>query len=303
MERITTQMTVQTTLADLNSGLSRLDTTQQELSSGLRINEPSDDPYGTSLAMELNGQLAGLTSYSNNVTGGTGWTQAASTALSDINNVTERVRELTVEAANGTNSQANLSSMADEVDQLKGEIKQDANSQYDGQYIFAGTLTTTQPYTSASDAYNGNSGAGAAIYRQIGPGATLQINTDISSVLGNGQPDNKLLSVLDDISQHLQGGTAADQTALSTTDLQNLDANLQTLQGMQASVGATQDRLQLASGRIQDLQLSTTTTLSNTEDADFAQTSIDFSTAQAAYNAALQSSAKIIQDSLLNFLQ
>ncbi len=303
MERITTQMTAQMTMTDLNSSLNRLSHTQNELSSGLRITQPSDDPYGTSLAMELNGQLAGLTSYTNSVNDGSGWTDATSTALSDINSVAQRVRELVVEAANGTNNPSNLSAMASEINQLKDEIKQDANTEYDGQYVFAGTLTSTQPYGNASDAYQGNSGASAAINRQIGPGTSLQINTDISGLLGNGQPDNGLLSVLSDISQHLQAGTPAAANALGTTDLQHLDANLQTLQGMQASVGATQDRLALASARIQDLQLSETQTLSNTQDADIAQTSIDFSTQQAAYNAALRASASIVQDSLLNFLQ
>jgi flagellar hook-associated protein 3 FlgL len=131
----------------------------------------------------------------------------------------------------------------------------------------------------------------------------LQINTDISQLLGNGGSDGKLLSVLDSISQDLQSGTSAGQNNLGTTDLNNLDSSIQTLQGLQATVGASQDRLQLASARIQDLQVSDTQTLSNTEDADMAQTAINYSTAQAAYNAALQATASIVQDSLLNFLQ
>ncbi len=61
MERITTLMTSQQTISDLNQAFNRLSRTQEQLSSGKRINKPSDDPYGTSLAMQLNGQLADLT--------------------------------------------------------------------------------------------------------------------------------------------------------------------------------------------------------------------------------------------------
>ena len=80
--RITTLMTSQLTLADLQQSQDRLDTTQQQLSSGKRINQPSDDPYGTSLTLQLNRQLSNLNSYSGNVTDATGWTQASGTALS-----------------------------------------------------------------------------------------------------------------------------------------------------------------------------------------------------------------------------
>ena len=97
--RITNQMTSQMTLAGIESALDRLDTTQQELSTGKSINQPSDNPSGTALALQLNTDLSNLTSYSNNVTDGTGWTTAQSSALTDITNSVQRIQELTTEAA------------------------------------------------------------------------------------------------------------------------------------------------------------------------------------------------------------
>ena len=75
--RITNQMAAQTTLAGIETALDQLDTTQQQLSTGKRINQPSDDPSGTALALKLNTDLANLTNYSNQVTDGTGWSQAS----------------------------------------------------------------------------------------------------------------------------------------------------------------------------------------------------------------------------------
>jgi flagellar hook-associated protein 3 FlgL len=299
MERITTLMTSQRTINDINQALDRLNVTQQQLTTGKRINQPSDDPYGASLAIQLNGDLAGLGAYSRNISDGTAWTQTADASLGNIGNIVQRVRELVVEGANNTNNQSGLTAAAAEVDQLTEAIKQEANSSYDGQHIFSGTTTTTAPYQSgATDTYQGNTGV---INRQIGPGATVQVNTDISQLLGNGlaSGDGKLLDVLRTVSQDLKTGN----TNGLGTDLTSLDKNIDTLSQLQANVGAVENRLQLASSRIQDLQVSQQRVLSNTQDADLAQTSINYSTEQAAFTAALKASATIVQSSLLDFLR
>jgi flagellar hook-associated protein 3 FlgL len=307
--RITTQMTSQTLLADINQSMDRVSTTELELSTGKRINQPSDDPYGTSLALNLDNQLANLTSYSNNITDGTGWAQAANASLTDITNSVQRIRELTLEAANGTQSSADMQASAAEVNQLIDEIKQDANSQFNGQYIFSGSQTTTQPYPpaapgSSTDPYKGDTGN---VNRDIAPGTSLAVNAQLSSVLGTGQTtpgspagDGLLLNTLRNIANDMQSGNT---NALSNADLSQLDTNLNSLNGLSANMGAITDRLSMAASRIQSLQTSDSSALSNTQDADMAKTEIDFSTEQAALQAALQAGAHIVQQSLLNFLQ
>jgi flagellar hook-associated protein 3 FlgL len=301
--RITTQMTSANLLANINQSLDRLSTTQQELSTGKKINQPSDNPYGTSLALQLNNQLANLDSYSNNVTDGTGWAQAANASLADVTNAVQRIRELVVQASNGTQNQADMSADAAEVGQLIDQIKQDANTQYNGQYIFSGAATGTQPYQSGSnDAYAGDTGQ---VTRMIGPNTSVAVNANLGAVLGTGQTvagqpagDGKLLNTLRNVADAMQSGNSG---ALSAT-LSQLDSNLNSLTGLTASVGATTDRLQMAASRIQSLQAADTQVLSNTQDADMAQTEVDFSTEQAALTAALQAGAHIVQQSLMDFL-
>jgi flagellar hook-associated protein 3 FlgL len=302
--RITNEMASQMTLAGIQTALDRLDTTQQELSTGKQINQPSDNPSGTSLTLQLNNNLANLTSYANNVTDGTGWAQAETGALGDITNAVQRVRELALEAANGTQSASNMQASATEVTQLIEEIKQDANTQYDGQYVFSGSATTTAPYQSGSnDSYAGNS---SQVTREIGPSTSIAVNANLAGVLGTGQTvsgqpagDGLLLNSLRNIASDMQSGNT---TALGASDLTSLDSNFNSLNGLSASVGSTTDRLQMASSRIAALQLSATDTLSNTQDADMAKTEIDFSTEQAALTAALQAGSHIVQESLMNFL-
>jgi flagellar hook-associated protein 3 FlgL len=297
--RITTQMTASMTLNDLQQSLNRLDTTQQQLSSGKKINQPSDDPYGTSQAMSLNGQLSSLNDYTNNITDGTAWTQQATTSLGDIDSMVQRVRELVVQASNGTYTQSDLNASASEVNQLIDAIKQEANASYNGQYIFSGTSTGTAPYqTGSTDTYQGGTGS---VNRLIGPNTTLSVSTSISSLLGNGQAsgDGGLLDTLRTIASDMQSGNTG---AIGGADLKNLDSNFGTLTQMEANVGAITNRLTLASTRIQQLQNSDTAALSNVQDADMATVAINFSTEQAAYSAALKAGANIVQSSLLDFL-
>ena len=301
LDRITTLMTAQMTVSDLNQSLNRLQRTQEEMSSGKKLNQPSDDPYGTSLALQLNGQLSGLDQYSRSITDGTGWAQAATSSMSNIDNMVQRIRELTVQAANGTNTPASMSADAAEVNQLIDAIKQEGNTQYNGQYIFSGTATTTPAYQSGSnDTFGGNTGA---VNRLIGPATTVQVNANLGGVLGNGQSSDpsggNLLYVLRNIAGDMQSGNT---NALTNTDLGALDTNFNSLTQMQASIGAVTDRLTLASSRIQDLQVSDTSALSGVQDADMAQTAIDYSTEQAAYTAALRAGANIVQSSLMDFL-
>jgi flagellin-like hook-associated protein FlgL len=300
--RVTTLMSSRATLRDLNDGMERLTRLQNELSSGKQITRPSDDPYGTSRAMGLRSELGGLDQCKRNVNDGTGWLNTSDTALGQISGVLQRARELLVQGASDTAGASARAAMADEIDQLTESVKQEADVQYGGRYVFSGTATDTAPYAlGGADAYAGDAGT---ITRAIGPQVEVPINADVHALLGDGQAagDGRLLDTLRDISDHLRGGTPADAAALRGTDLRRLDANLDTLNGIRADVGARTNRLAIAASRLSGLQTNATQLLSDTEDADMAQTITQYTTQQAAYNAALRAGASIVQSSLLDFL-
>jgi flagellar hook-associated protein 3 FlgL len=300
--RITTQMTTASVLSSINNVQDQMANTQEQLSTGKSINQPSDNPYGASLAIQLKNDLSGLNNYNSNITDGTAWASAADTSLSNVMSMLQRAQELTVQASNGVESSTDLSATADEIDQLADAIKQEGNTQYNGQYIFSGTASTTQPYSnSTGDVYQGNT---AAVTRQIGPGSSLQVNVDISSLLGSGTSanDGKLLDTLRTISADMRSGNSSGISDLSTTQISALQSSLNSLTQIQANVGATQNRLTLASDRIQGLQNSDTVALSNDEDVNMAQAMTTFSNEQAAFTAALKAGANIVQSSLMDFL-
>jgi flagellar hook-associated protein 3 FlgL len=302
-ERITPAMVNSSTLSALGSSLEALERTTDELSSGRTILEPSDNPYGASQVIDLQSQLDGLSGYESNAQDGISWENTASAAMSSINEVVQKVRELVLQAANGTDDQNDRDMIAEQVEQLTDSVKQDANAQYAGEYVFAGTATTEPPYEQGeNDEYKGNA---ETISRAVGPSASITISTDISTLLGNGEgsADGKLLDTLRTIAKDLRGGTPEDVKALSSTDLGSLDANIQTLTQLQATAGSATDQLQAALSRNEDLQTSIAGALSNTQDTNMAAASIAYANEQAAYNAALRTGATIVQESLLNFLQ
>ena len=165
--------------------------------------------------------------YTSNVNDGLAWTNTATRGAAEHRAETQSARTMLVEGGNGTLNQTDLSSIADQLNDIVASIKQTANTQYDGMYIFAGNDTQTQPYstTVGQDTYAGNAGT---VLRSIGPATTVQVNANLSSVLGNGQAsgDGGLLDTLETASQDLQNGNIAnlgtDLSALWTRTCRHL---------------------------------------------------------------------------------
>lgn len=107
---------------NLNKSQSALGSAIERLSSGLRINSAKDDAAGQSIANRFTANIKGLTQASRNANDGISVAQTTEGALSEINNNLQRVRELSVQAANGSNSESDLTSIQDEINQRLAEI-------------------------------------------------------------------------------------------------------------------------------------------------------------------------------------
>jgi len=245
--RITQGMMNQTLLYDLRNVTNQLSTSEQQLSSGYKLNQPSDDPYGASQALKLRADLAANRQYQSNVQDANSWQNVADTALGDIGDSIQRARDLVIQGANDTNDASDRQAIVTELNQLIDSIKTDGNTQYAGRYIFSGMATNTQPYQLGSnDAYSGNT---AMITREIGVGVQVAINTPGSSVIGDGT--SGLLATLRGIVTDLQSGNT---NALSTTDLDALDSANDQLLNARAQVGALSNRLTTATNRLQSTE-------------------------------------------------
>jgi flagellar hook-associated protein 3 FlgL len=290
--RVTSGMSQRHVLADLRRVQERLANAQSQVSSGKRIEKPSDDPLGAERAMRLNDKLESTSAYRTAVDESRSWLDATDSALDSLNQIVQHVRELTLQAANGSTSDAGRQAIKQQIDQLTEEAKSTLNSAYDGRYIFSGTKTDTPPYSAATgDAYQGDA---APVVRQIGPGVSVQVNVTGDDVLSG------LLPALRTLSSHLASN---DIAALGTSDLKAIDAGFDNLSAKRGVIGAITNRVDAAGTRLDDTADITTAFLSKTEDADLPQALTDLSAQQTALQAALRGGATLIQQSLMDFLR
>ena len=305
--RITSNMMTRSVLADLNDIANKQDATRRQMSSGKQITRPSDDPYGTARAMSLRSDLSRVKQHERNIAEAQSWMSVTDTTLGSIGDLASHAKELLIQGATDTLPQTSRDAIADQVDQIIAGMKQEADATYDGRYILSGSRTNIRPYDStlttgagatANDTYSGDA---ATQLREIGPGVTLGVNVRGDEVLGGtaGATGN-MLGVLRDISTHLRAG---ETSALGNDDLKALNGQIDNVLAVRARVGAGVNRLDTASNRLAEIEESTTSMLSNTEDADMAEVITNFSTQQAVYQSALNAGARIVQTSLLDFLR
>ena len=127
---------------NLNKSQSSLSSAIERLSSGLRINSAKDDAAGQAIANRFTANIKGLTQASRNANDGISIAQTTEGALNEINNNLQRVRELTVQSQNGTNSSSDLSSIQDEIKQRLAEIDRvSAQTQFNGTNVLSKNQT------------------------------------------------------------------------------------------------------------------------------------------------------------------
>ncbi|OLO12086.1 flagellin [Chromohalobacter japonicus] len=122
MSVINTNITAMIGQQNLSQSQSALSTSMERLSSGLKINSAADDAAGQAIANRMSSQINGLSQAQSNANDGISVAQTTEGALNQVNDNLQRVRELTVQAQNGTNSETDLSSIQDEIDQRLSEI-------------------------------------------------------------------------------------------------------------------------------------------------------------------------------------
>src|SRR4051812_22055963 len=267
--RVTNSMMSDTVLKNLQGNLATLEKLQGQLTSGKRLNQPSDDPPAVEAALNYHATIAAGEQYLRNMDSSTGWLQATDATLTSATGALQRARELAVQGSNDTLDASQRGDMAAEVDQLLQQMVQWGNATLKGQRLFGGTKTDANPFTlnagpPTTVTYSGDSGQ---MEREIDVGTTLTINTPGDTTL------NEAFTALISLRDNLRGNQG---TAVGTTDIAGLDAALDTVLTAQANVGAKRNRLEAAQTRQLLLQARITELLSKTEDTDYTAAISDF---------------------------
>ncbi|OKP85569.1 flagellar hook-associated protein FlgL [Paenibacillus sp. P32E] len=305
MLRVTSNMMNSQLLLNLNRNARTMNDTQLQLSSGRKINKPSDDPVGITYSLRYRAELSSNEQYTKNVDSSISWLDYNDTVLGQAGDVVQRLRELTVEASNGTNPQSALDSINQEVMQLKEQFVDISNSKLNGKYIFNGEKYDTKPYDFAKGA-DGTYDVSQAITTDpgqinyiVGEGVQLPINMTGNDVFGNTGDVDNVFTVFNNISAALKSG---DYKGVSN-QLNNIDSRVEKLLTARSEIGAKTNRVELMQDRLGDLNTNLTDLQAKTEDADYEGLIMQSKIQENIYNASLSVGAKIISTSLVDFIR
>jgi flagellin len=230
-------------LSTTNNNLSR---TMERLSSGLRINRAADDAAGLAVSEEMRTQIRGMQVASRNALDGVSLVQVADGALGGVSDMLQRVRDLAVQAANGTLTDLQRNNLDREVQSVISEIARvAADTEFNGIKILSGSVAT----------------AASAVTLQVGANGSQVIAFTIGTMSASD------LGV---------SGLAVSTAASATAAIASLDAAIRAVNSQRAQMGAIQNRLEQTISRLELTSENLQAAESRIRDADMASEMIEF---------------------------
>ena len=267
-----------TTQNNLNKSQSSLGTAIERLSSGLRINSSKDDAAGQAIANRMTSQVKGMTQAARNANDGISLVQTAEGNLNEINTNLQRIRELSVQAANDTNGSTDLKSINTEIGQRLKEIDRIAGSaNFNGKKLLNGSVTADLKI---------QVGAGVATEDTIGIGSNALINAT------SGSLDAKL-------------STSISNNSDAQTVISAADAAIAKIDEARSNMGAIQNRFESTVNNLNNSISNLSAAQSRIQDADYATEVSNMSRAQILQQAgtSVLSQANQVPQAMLSLLR
>lgn len=306
--RVTNNMLIMNMMNNMNKNLSKLDKFQQQMASGKKFQLPSDDPIGVSKSLKYNTDLARIEQYKRNVEDATSWMEITESAVSQVGDILQRARELTVQGSNGSNTQKDREKISVEIEQLKDQIIKVANTKYAGRAIFSG-FKTDKDLMTTDGKYNIDLKATEKTTYNVGAADSIEVNIVGNELFGLGSgnygddvssgDEPQMIKIFTDL---INGLNTDDDNAINDS-LQAIDDTFSNLLSVRGEIGAKTNRLELNTNRLEDQVLSVTKLLSNNEDVDMAKAIMDLKVSENVYKASLSAGARVIQPTLIDFLR
>lgn len=220
----------------------------EKLSSGYKINRAADDAAGLSISEKMRNQIRGLNKASDNAQDGISLVQTAEGALNEVHSMLQRMSELAVQAANGTNATTDRTALNDEVQQLKTEIQR--------------VGSTTQ--FNKMNILDGGFSAGTKKALQVGANANQTISIAISA----------LKSV---VGSSLIGTLKIDTATNAQSAITTVQSSIEKLSTLRSKLGAVQNRLEHTVANLDNISENTQSAESRIRDTDMAEEMVQYS--------------------------
>lgn len=318
--RITNGMLVNNMMNNLNSNLNRMSKYNDQGASGRLFDKPSDDPIGMSKSLKLYTDISKVEQYERNLRDATSWMHTTENALIELNEITHRARELSVDMANGTKTVEDTQKAAEEIKQLKEQVIKLANSRHAGRSIFTGFKTDKDLLDKDGKYLVDVKSSDTSIYN-VGISENIEVNIVGMRIFGvgisyeagfgfdvsnSGTQKSTVIDMFDKLITAMGGdddtGTGFDQEKISNM-LGSIDQVHEHTLSIRAEIGAKTNRLEMTEKRLSSENMNFSSVLSKNEDVDYAELIMKTKLAENIYNASLAIGSKIIQPTLMDFLR
>lgn len=268
----------------------------QELSTGKKVNQPSDDPAAAAGLIVNNAETSDVNTYLSNISTLQNSMQEADSTLNSVVTALTQAISVGTEGASGTLNQTDRDALAQQVNGIQQQILEYANQSFEGNYLFAGTAVNTTPFVADSSSsgvsYVGNSGVNSV---QIGDGQTVPANLPGSQLFTASGSD--VFQALSDLSSALSSGS----------NVSSAESEVQTafnyINAQRAFYGTTLDRLNTATSFLNSESTQLATEQNNLVGVDMATAASQLTQAEVALNAAMAAGGKISETTLLDYLK
>ncbi|MEA5040811.1 MAG: flagellin [Clostridiaceae bacterium] len=245
--RINNNITALNTFNKYTSNTQAASKAMEKLSSGLRINRAADDAAGLSISEKMRSQIAGLDQSNRNVEDGISYIQTAEGALEEVSDMLVRMKELSVEASNGTYSSEDRTNIKAEIDQLTNAISEvSTTTKFNGIDVF-GAATTI--------AYGADAGQSV----------TVAAASDFKALLTAGTYDHDATG-----SAYALNGLAVDTYDNAKAAVGRIDDAIGTVNAQRATYGAQQNKLSHIANNLSTTNENISAAESNIRDVDMA---------------------------------
>lgn len=296
--RVTTKITADNALHNIQRTREQLDKLNTKISSGLNINRPGDDPISTRQLLDLDAKLKQTAQYRSNIAKATIWQKMTDTALGGIASMVKQVRQLSSSIISGGSDPVIMNSAVAQFTALKKQIIDLGNTQLGDQYLFGGFETRQPPFTTADNAYHGTTDG---LQVEINQNSPLQLNIPGDQLLlGTGSYGSvDILTELD----NLITATAANDVAGIQTAATALDNGAKQINSAIVDVAGKMVRLDSMDKLLNNNKNALETIVSGIQNVDYAKAATELSQQQTALEAALSATAKVANLSLLDYLK
>ncbi|MFW6161404.1 MAG: flagellar hook-associated protein FlgL [Planctomycetota bacterium] len=306
IQRVTQQSVARSVSQSIRRATENLNTAQEQVATGRRISRLSDAPLDAARAHRLRANRGRLEQHMENLEYAQSNIEFTASTVQGIGDLFVEAKDICIRAADGATLAEERQALAGAADQLLETLVRQANAEYDGHYVLAGTADDAPPFTvqrsGGSIAAVTYGGSRTTLALDIAPRTDVELGETGTNVFSGTDAFDALIE-LRDLLRNTDGLSEREQAAALSDHIGVLREAHETVVDATSALGWRSNQLEFTRTVLEDTTLADTALISELEDADYAEAVSLLQRSEAGLQMALAISARMIQNTLLNYLE